>query len=53
MTATVIDYVSDRTLHAEQNARGRLAHYQSELARLEAIKLSQTIHIFKKESKND
>ena len=47
MPYSVIDYVADKTLTAEQNARGRLSHYESEIARLQAIKYALTIETLK------
>ena len=44
MPYSVIDYVADKTLTAEQNARGRLSHYQSEICRLQAEELALSLN---------
>ena len=53
MLHKVIDYVDDGTLTAEQNARGRLSHYQSEMIRLQAVDLSQSLNKHKLEPTDD
>ena len=53
MPYSVIDYVADKTLTAEQNARGRLSHYQSEMIRLQAVELSDSLNTVKLEPTND
>lgn len=53
MPYSVIDYVADKTLTAEQNARGRLNHYQSEMVRLQAVDLSQSLNKHKLEPTDD
>ena len=44
----LIDYVSDATLTADQNARGRKAHYESELLRIQAAELIQNAKVANK-----
>ncbi len=37
----LIEYITDPTLTSEQNARGRKAHYESEILRIQAAELIQ------------
>lgn len=41
----LIDFVADPACNAEQNARGRKAHYESEITRIQAAELIQNAKI--------